>query len=211
MLDDIFPPDTDNDCAQQREFEVLYRKNRQRAYNLAYRLLGNRAEAEDVTQDAFVRAWHSFAQYDRLRPFESWLMRIVTNLVIDRRRRQKRVNICSLDAPAASSTDGSSMLLELPDSSREPESLMMAGTYEESLQNALSLLPLRYREPVLLADVEERSYEEIAALLNCPVGTVRSRIHRARLMLRNTLMGNTSRRRRKGGAMSQSAASPARA
>lgn len=211
MLHDMVPPENENGCARQQEFEALYRKNRQRAYNLAYRLLGNRAEAEDVAQDAFVRAWHSFAQYDRARPFESWLMRIVTNLVIDRRRRQKRVNICSLDAPAASGTDGSSMLLELPDSSREPESLLMAGTYEESLQQALSLLPPRYREPVLLADVEELSYEEIAALLNCPVGTVRSRIHRARLMLRDTLMGNASRRRRKGGAVSHSAASPVRA
>jgi RNA polymerase sigma-70 factor (ECF subfamily) len=211
MHHDIVPPDNENECAQRREFEALYRKNQQRAYNLAYRLLGNRAEAEDVTQDAFVRAWHSFAQYDRARPFESWLMRIVTNLVIDRRRRQKRVSICSLDTPATTGMDGASMLLELPDSSREPESLLMAGTYEESLQNALSLLPPRYREPVLLADVEERSYEEIAALLNCPVGTVRSRIHRARLMLRNTLMGNTSRRRRKSGAFRQSAASPARA
>lgn len=211
MLHDIVPPENENGCARQQEFEALYHKNRQRAYNLAYRLLGNRAEAEDVTQDAFVRAWHSFSQYDRARPFESWLMRIVTNLVIDRRRRQKRVNICSLDAPAASGMDGSSILLELPDSSREPECLLMADTYEESLQHALSLLPPRYREPVLLADVEELSYEEIAALLNCPVGTVRSRIHRARLMLRDTLMGNTSRRRRKAGAVSQSATFPARA
>src|SRR5579871_1478351 len=89
----------DGQTDAQREFEALYRRSSGRAYNLAYRLLGNAAEAEDVTQDAFVRAWRHFAQYDRARPFESWLFRIVTNLVVDRRRRQKRVRIYSLHAP----------------------------------------------------------------------------------------------------------------
>ena len=171
----------------RREFEALFLRNYKRAYNLAYRLLGNAGEAEDVTQDAFVRAWHSFAQYDRERPFEGWLFRIVTNLVIDRRRRQKRVPMYSLDAPINTDSDGAPLSPEFADTSNDPQAMLMTSEFAEPLQNALASLPDSYRTAVLLADVEERSYQEIADVMHCAIGTVRSRIHRARLMLRRSL------------------------
>ncbi len=83
----------------QRKFESFYRRSNRRAYNLAFRLLCHATEAEDITNDVFVRAWRHFDQYDRARPFEGWLFRIVTNLVVDCRRRQKRVPMYSLDTP----------------------------------------------------------------------------------------------------------------
>jgi RNA polymerase sigma-70 factor, ECF subfamily len=171
----------------QREFEALYVRSNRRAYNLAYRLLGNATEAEDVTQDAYVRAWRHFGQYDRSRPFEGWLFRIVTNLVVDRRRRQKRVPMYSLDAPLDVDSDGSPLTLDIADSSSDPEALLLRDLFSEPLQKALDALPPDYRSAVLLADVEDRSYEEIAHIMRCPIGTVRSRIHRARQMLRRNL------------------------
>jgi RNA polymerase sigma-70 factor (ECF subfamily) len=177
----------DGRTESQREFEALYVRSNRRAYNLAYRLLGNATEAEDVTQDAYVRAWRHFGQYDRTRPFEGWLFRIVTNLVVDRHRRQKRVPMYSLDAPLETDSDGAPLTLDIPDSSSDPSALLLRDLFSEPLQKALDQLPPDYRSAVLLADVEDRSYEEIAHIMRCPIGTVRSRIHRARHMLRRTL------------------------
>lgn len=180
------------DAADHLEFERLFLRSHKRAYNMAYRMLGNAGEAEDVTQDAFVRAWHSFHQYDRSRPFEGWLYRIVANLVIDKRRRQRRVPIYSLDAPVSEGTDaeGAPLTHELADHSAEPESILMTDALDEPLQRALEALPQDYRVAVLLADVEEKSYQEIADTMDCAIGTVRSRIHRGRLMLRRSLEGS---------------------
>jgi RNA polymerase sigma-70 factor (ECF subfamily) len=171
----------------QREFEALYRRSNRRAYNLAYRMLGNACDAEEVTQDAYVRAWRHFGQYDRARPFEGWLFRIVTNLVVDRRRREKRVPIYSLDAPITTDADGKPMALDVPDPNRNPEAILFEDALSERIQAALNSLPNDYRLALLLADLEERSYEEIAQVMSCPIGTVRSRIHRARLMMRRRL------------------------
>lgn len=177
----------DGRTPSQREFEVLYRRSSRRAYNLAYRLLGNATDAEDVTQDAYVRAWRHFDQYDRARPFEGWLFRIITNLVVDRRRRDRRIPMYSLDAPVGADADGSPVTIEFPDAGGDPETILMATEFSEPLQRALDSLPRDYRTAILLADVEDRSYEEIAHIMRCPIGTVRSRIHRARQLLRRKL------------------------
>ena len=183
------PLSSREDAANQLEFEQLFLRSHKRAYHMAYRMVGNPGEAEDVTQDAFVRAWHSFHQYDRNRPFEGWLYRIIANLVIDRRRRQRKIPVYSLDAPVTDGMDaeGASLAHELADSSAEPESLLLTDMLDEPLQKALDALPQDYRVAVLLADVEEKSYQEIADTMDCAIGTVRSRIHRGRLMMRRSL------------------------
>lgn len=174
--------------SQEREFEAHFLRSHRRAYNLAYRMVGSASEAEDVTQDAFVRAWRSFRHYDRSRPFEGWLFRIVTNLVIDRRRRQGRVPIFSLDAHvAAGETSDANLTFEFADPSADPQQVVVGGTLSEPLERALRKMPAEYRVAVLLADVEERSYQEIAEAMGCAIGTVRSRIHRGRHMLRRSL------------------------
>jgi RNA polymerase sigma-70 factor (ECF subfamily) len=178
---------TMNGARNRQEFEQQYTQSHKRAYNLAYRMLGNSAEAEDVTQDAFVRAWQSFNQYDRSRPFEAWLFRIVTNLAIDRRRRWNRLPIYSLDAPITHDSDGEPFHLELADPKADPEQAMLKDRFNEVLERALHSLPPEYRAAVLLADVEGRSYQEIAEIMDCAIGTVRSRIHRARNLLRRAL------------------------
>lgn len=171
----------------QNEFERLFQRSQRRAYNLAYRLTGNVADAEDVTQDAYVRAWNNFESYDSDRSFEGWLFRIITNRVIDLRRRQKRVPIYSLDSPIAGDDDGQPLAHEFAAPNSDPEELVVGKVMEEKLQVALASLPEDYRKAILLCDVQQRTYQEIADDMRCAIGTVRSRIHRARVMLRKRL------------------------
>ncbi len=173
--------------SSENEFEQLYRRSKRRAYNLAYRLTGNSADAEDVTQDAYVRAWHNFDTYDANRSFEGWLFRIITNRVIDLRRRQKRVPIYSLDSPIQGDDDGQPLAHEFAAPNSNPEQIVVGPVMEERLQEALASLPMDYRKAIVLCDVEQRSYQEIADQMHCAIGTVRSRIHRARVMLRKRL------------------------
>jgi RNA polymerase sigma-70 factor (ECF subfamily) len=172
-------------------FQQLVALHYRRAYFSAYQLMNNVAEAEDLTQEAFVRAWAAFDTYDRTRPFEGWLFRILSNLAIDRWRRISHVPICSLDAPASSagSEQGggrASLAAVLADErpSAQPEQACLRAERATQMRQALKGLPHDYREAVLLADVAGYSYEEIAQRVGCPVGTVRSRLHRGRQLLR---------------------------
>lgn len=184
--------------SSQREFEKLFQRSQRRAYNLAYRLTGNPSDAEDVTQDAYVRAWHNFDSYDASRSFEGWLFRIITNRVIDLRRRQKRVPMYSLDTPIQGDEDGQPMSHEFAAPDSNPEEIVLGPIMDERLQKALMALPHDYRIAILLCDVEQRSYQEIADVMQCAIGTVRSRIHRARVMLRKHMeSGRSSARSRK--------------
>jgi RNA polymerase sigma-70 factor (ECF subfamily) len=181
----------------QREFEQLFQRSQRRAYNLAYRLTGNATDAEDVTQDAYVRAWHNFESYDASRSFEGWLFRIITNRVIDLRRRQKRVPMYSLDTPVQGDEDGQPLAHEFAAPDSDPEQIVIGPIMEERLQEALAALPEDYRAAILLCDVEQRSYQEIADSMHCAIGTVRSRIHRARVMLRKHMETGLSARSRR--------------
>jgi len=181
----------------QHEFEMLFQRSQRRAYNLAYRLTGNATDAEDVTQDAYVRAWYNFASYDATRSFEGWLFRIITNRVIDMRRRQKRVPMYSLDTPVQGDDEGQPLAHEFAAPNSNPEQIVVGPVMEERLQNALAMLPEDYRAAIMLCDVEQRSYQEIADSMQCAIGTVRSRIHRARVLLRKHMeTGGSVRTRR---------------
>jgi RNA polymerase sigma-70 factor (ECF subfamily) len=187
------------------EFEQLLERNYHRAYSAAYRMMGNASDAEDLTQEAFVRVWAAFDRYDRSRPFEGWLFRILSNLAIDRWRRLSGLSICSLDAegsvrsaprrsrPAYGSAregSGTSLLAYLADErpSAMPEQSFLRAETSRRVRRALSALPGDYRKAVVLADVKGYSYEEIAQHVGCPVGTIRSRLHRGRQLLRQNLL-----------------------
>src|SRR4051794_38731456 len=122
----------------QQEFEKLFLRSQRRAYSLAYRLTGNAADAEDVTQDAYVRAWNNFDTYDATRSFEGWLFRIITNRVIDLRRRQKRVPMYSLDTPIQGDEDGQPLAHEFAAPGSNPEEIVVGPVMEEKLQSALA-------------------------------------------------------------------------
>jgi RNA polymerase sigma-70 factor (ECF subfamily) len=169
----------------QQQFEQLFQRSRHRAYRLAYRLTGNATDAEDVTQDAYVRAWHHFDRYDSNYSFEAWLFRIVTNRGIDLQRRRKRAPIYSLDTHASGEETGLLPVNETVAPNNDTEQIVFGLIGEERLLKAVDTLPDHYRLAIRLYAVEQRSYEEIAETMRCALGTARSRIHRARGLLRH--------------------------
>jgi RNA polymerase sigma factor (sigma-70 family) len=149
-----------------------------RVYRLAYRLSGNRADAEDLTQETFVRVFRSLADYTP-GTFEGWLHRITTNLFLDMVRRRQRIRFEYLADDAAE---------RLPAGrTGEPEHAFGQNNMDPEVEQALAALPPDFRAAVVLCDIEGLSYEEIAATLDVKVGTVRSRIHRGRVLLRSAL------------------------
>lgn len=179
----VVPPDN----AARAEFEQLMERTKRRAYTFAYRMTGNRDDAEDLTQEAYLRAYRSFGTYNRQMPFESWFFRILSNLFVDILRRRPKQKILSLDQPIGDEDYEDNMLLQLPDTAANPEQQLMEQVMDEKLQEALSALPDPFRAAVLLCDVDGHSYEEIAHIMKTSVGTVRSRIHRGRSLLRRLM------------------------
>ncbi len=161
-----------------------YRK----VYNMAYRLAGNRTDAEDLTQDAYYRAYRSFREYEGDRPFENWIFRIVTRLFLDLlRSRRRRIKAVSYDTPLQRDSGDDNLYFEMPDRSPNPEQELMSGALSEDLHRALESLSPEQRLLITLADVEGVPYKDIADMLDKPVGTIRSRLHRTHKLIRHRL------------------------
>jgi RNA polymerase sigma factor (sigma-70 family) len=158
-------------------WDEVVREHADRVYRLAYRLSGNRADAEDLTQETFVRVFRSLAQYSP-GTFEGWLHRITTNLFLDMVRRRQRIRFDSLPEDAGDRLAGSDP---------SPEQAYDEMHLDPEIQAALDALPPDFRAAVVLCDIEGLTYEEIAATLGIKLGTVRSRIHRGRVQLREAL------------------------
>src|SRR6059058_2927392 len=158
-------------------WDAVVREHADRVYRLAYRLSGNRADAEDLTQETFVRVFRSLAEY-KPGTFEGWLHRITTNLFLDMVRRRQRIRFDALPEDAGDRLAGYDP---------GPEQTYDEMHLDPEIQAALDALPPDFRVAVVLCDLEQLSYEEIAATLGIKVGTVRSRIHRGRVMLREAL------------------------
>jgi RNA polymerase sigma factor (sigma-70 family) len=174
----------------RHNWDEIVREHADRVYRHAYRLAGNKADAEDLTQETFVRVFRSL---DRYTPgtFEGWLHRITTNLFLDLVRRRARIRFDSLPDDASD---------RLPSSSAGPEQSYSDNRLDPEIREALAALPPDFRDAVVLADLEELSYEEIADTLGIKVGTVRSRIHRGRVLLRQALAHRAPVLRRRPGA-----------
>jgi RNA polymerase sigma-70 factor (ECF subfamily) len=158
-------------------WDEVVREHADRVYRLAYRLSGNRADAEDLTQETFVRVFRSLAEYTP-GTFEGWLHRITTNLFLDMVRRRQRIRFDALPDDVGD---------RLASREAGPEQVFELMNLDPEIQAALDALPPDFRVAVVLCDLEQLSYEEIAATLNIKVGTVRSRIHRGRVLLREAL------------------------
>ena len=158
-------------------WEELVRDHGARVYRLAYRLTGNPHDAEDLTQDVFVRVFRSL---HRFQPgtFEGWLHRITTNLFLDGARRRQKIRFDGLG-------EGSDERLRSTWPS--PSEQLADADLDHDVAAALSALPPEFRAAVVLCDIEGLSYEEISQVLDIKIGTVRSRIHRGRAQLRAAL------------------------
>ncbi len=161
---------------QPPTWDEVVRTHSARVYRLAFRLTGNRADAEDLTQEVFVRVFRALDNY-RPGTFEGWLHRITTNLFLDLARRRARIRFEALPDDAE----------RVPGRERSPEQVYHDDNFDDDVQRALDALPPDFRAAVVLCDIEGLSYEEIAATLGIKLGTVRSRIHRGRTLLREAL------------------------
>lgn len=172
---------------RRAEFDRLVLRYHKQAYNIAYRMTGNHADAEDLTQEAFVRAFRFFGNYRRDWPFDNWLYKIMSNLFVDSLRRKPKARAQSLDQPLDLGGRSEDVYLEIPDVQSNPERMVMSHELDENIQRALSALPQDFRMTVILADIEGMSYEEISEAMGCSLGTVRSRLHRGRKLLRSKI------------------------
>jgi RNA polymerase sigma-70 factor, ECF subfamily len=155
-----------------------------KVYQISYRMLGNRHEAEDIAQEAFIRAFINIHSFNIELKFSTWLFRIATNLCIDRIRKKKPDYY--LDAEVAG-TDGLNMYSQIPSKTDMPEKEIESLELEETIQSEILKLPEKYRTVIVLKYIEELSLIEISKILNLPIGTVKTRIHRGREALRKQL------------------------
>lgn len=168
-------------------FEELVRTYEKPLFQFAYRLSGNHHEAQDLLQEGLYRAYKSFAKFETGTAFDRWLYQIIHNLYIDHYRKKKnRPALTSIDEPIPHLENEKT--LEIPDWTANPEEEAMRTELGRQIHSSLSQLPAEYRSAVILCDIQGLSYEEIAQILNISIGTVRSRIHRGRKILRRMLL-----------------------
>jgi len=153
-------------------------------YNLAYRMSNNSQEAEDISQEAFLRAYQSLSRFNPSYKFSTWLYQITLNIIRDRFKK-KELNYVSLDTPVE--TDDSEFYPQPADFTNNPEQIMAHKEDTQAIQQAIYSLPLKYREVIVLRHLEDLSYIEISNILKLPSGTVKIRLYRAREQLRKIL------------------------
>ena len=177
----------------QNAFAQLVQDNQNKIYSLALRMTGNPEDGADLAQEAFLKAWRSLPSFQEESSFSTWLYRLTSNLCIDFLRKEKRrkaaVTTISLDDDEEESPP-----IEVPDHRFTPETEVELRELRAAMSRALKVMSEEHRQILILRDVEGRSYTEIAELLNLEEGTVKSRIARARISLRNILQkdGNFS-------------------
>lgn len=175
-------------------YDGIVQRYARHVYNIAYRMTGNEADARDLSQEAFLRVYRALRRVQPGAPLESWLYRIVSNLYIDLLRRRPKVRVESLDAPI--DTPRGELTREFPDAAANPEVVFEREHIDGAIQQALGVLSPDLRIVVVLSDIEGFAYEEIAAMLRVPLGTVKSRLHRARQVLQVRLRPYVAARRR---------------
>jgi RNA polymerase sigma-70 factor, ECF subfamily len=168
----------------QNAFGEIVELYKDKVYQICYRMLGNAHEAEDIAQEAFIRAYTNIHTFDTSKKFSTWLYRIATNLSIDRIRKKKPDYF--LDAEV-SGTDGLTMYSQLAADQKLPEEEVESLELKAWVHKEILALPPKYRSAIVLKYIEELSLKEISEILDLPIGTVKTRIHRGREALRKRL------------------------
>lgn len=173
---------------KQDVFVQLLERYEKKVYNLAYRMLGNREDARDLTQEAFIRSYFALADFRGDSAFATWLYRIATNLCLDVLRQRKNKIALSLDEPLQM---GEGVLeRQLPTCEEGPEEIVEQREFRRLVQQLINTLPEEQRLVLVLREFQELTYEEISATLECSLGTVKSRLSRARGALREKLLAS---------------------
>ncbi|MFC5713982.1 RNA polymerase sigma factor SigW [Thalassorhabdus alkalitolerans] len=170
----------------QEAFAELIDLYKDKVYQIAYRMTGNAHEAQDVAQEAFLRAYANIESFDEQRKFSTWLFRIATNLCIDRLRKKKPDY--SLDAEVKG-TEGVTGYSQVAAAGPLPEEEVVTVEMQEWIQKEISYLPPKYRSAIILRYIEDLPIKQISDILDLPANTVKTHLHRGREALRKRLGG----------------------
>ncbi|MFN3683781.1 MAG: RNA polymerase sigma factor [Fimbriimonadaceae bacterium] len=179
---------TDSD---RRRFEELVEATRRQAWTMAKRLTGNPNDADDLLLETYAKAWRGFASYSPERPFANWLLRIMQHAHLDSRRRANPIRKAESLNSMVSPSDGEVQEIQVADPSAGPDEELFRKQLREELDSCLEQLPKMYRDAIVMCDFDGLTYSEIAEAQGTTVGTVRSRIHRGRKLLRELLLARS--------------------
>lgn len=168
----------------QQAFAELVELYKDKVYQITYRMVGNVHEAQDIAQEAFLRAYMNIDTYDESRKFSTWLFRIATNLSIDRLRKKKPDYYLDQEVDG---TEGLTLGSQIASAEELPEDQVITHELQEWIQSEILNLPLKYRSAIILKYIEDLSLKEISEILDLPIATVKTRIHRGREALRKRL------------------------
>lgn len=173
----------------QDAYKRLLKKYHDQIFHLISRIVHNKEQVEDLTQEAFVKAFGSLKKFNEEYAFSTWLYKIATNSSIDYIRKRK-LDTFSIDKPIA--MEESEYSFELPDTTYQPDKHIIQHQRSSLIEEAISTLPEKYRRVIILRHTEERDYAEIAKMLKLPIGTVKAHIFRARELLNKFLRDKIS-------------------
>jgi RNA polymerase sigma-70 factor (ECF subfamily) len=173
----------------EASFAELVGRYQNQITNYIYRLLNDYEEAIDLAQETFVRVYFAAGRYHTNFAFSTYLYRIATNLAISEMRRRKRRKLMSLTGLFQNDESDGDKEFDIPDEESVPEDSLLNKERSEVISRAISSLPEKYRLPLVLREVEEKSYEEVAGILELSQGTLKSRLSRGRGLLREKLKG----------------------
>lgn len=163
-------------------FELIVQRYKEPLTNFIYYYLGNRLDAEDVVQETFIRLYKKKEMYRKVAKFSTWIYTIASNLAKTELRKRKRKRVLSLSKIGYEDKD-----FEIPDSLSQPDKIVENNMEMKFIKGEIDKLPARFKEVVILRDIEQLSYEEISDILKIPIGTVKSRVNRGRSRLQNKL------------------------
>ena len=168
--------------------ESLVKKHQRSVTSLLYQLAPDWGDTSDLAQEVFIRVYRGIHSLRNPKTFRSWLNQIVVNLFYDElRRRPRRLPTISIDAPIESDSGESDLVREIPDTSLKPDEQSLVQELDQIIKKAMSQLPEQFRTAIVLRELQGLSYEEIAVSIGCELGTVKSRIARARGRLQEVL------------------------
>jgi RNA polymerase sigma-70 factor (ECF subfamily) len=171
-------------AGNESAYRVLLNRHKEAIYRLILKIVRNQEEAQDLVQETFMKAFGSLSSYKCQYRFTTWLYKIAANSCIDFLRKRRLVSV-SLDQPLE--TKDGEVTIELPDWTYNPEADWASREKSLSIDAAIDTLPKKYREVIVFRHKQDKSYEEIAQILDIPVGTVKARIFRARELLKKKL------------------------
>mgnify|MGYP001118794884 FL=1 len=168
-------------------FEQLIESCQKKVFNIAFRMIGNYDDANELAQEVFLKAFRSINKFKGDSLFSTWIYKVTANVCLDEIRRRKKRMVFSLDEDMEFN-DGE-VKRQIPDSSPTPDITAETNEIKNAVNKSIQELPEDYKSVIILRDIQGFSYDEISRIVNCPEGTVKSRINRARQALKKILSG----------------------